>query len=194
MLTNSIEKVSKWKSANKLYNETKSDYRGVIGLIKDADGNINLIKDTNMYSMPNYSAIGDVLKNVASECKFSGKDVVTWLRVMMNATDKEKVRAELDIIIPGIDINVEYSKSDIMGLFRGNTTRKEVVRYVLKWEYNKEDKSSRRVCHCDNPCTTSSCGRMIYVYPEKNLRAYPGVERGSKEWDETYKIRVKIPR
>ena len=26
---------------------------------------------------------------------------------------------------------------------------------------------------------------MIYVYPEKNLRAYPGVERGSKEWDKT---------
>ena len=55
----------------------------------------------------------------------------------------------------------------------------------MKWEYNREDKSKRRVCHCDNPCTTSSCGRMIYIYPEKNLRAYPGVERGSKEWDET---------
>ena len=33
---------------------------------------------------------------------------------------------------------------------------------------------------------------MIYVYPEKNLRAYPGVERGSKEWDETYKIRINV--
>lgn len=62
----------------------------------------------------------------------------------------------------------------------------------MKWEYNKQDKTKRRVCHCDNPCTTSSCGRMIYVYPEKNLRAYPGVERGSKEWDDTYKIRVNV--
>ena len=62
----------------------------------------------------------------------------------------------------------------------------------MKWEYNREDKSKRRICHCDNPCTTSSCGRMIYVYPEKNLRAYPGVERGSKEWDETYKVRWLI--
>lgn len=59
-------------------------------------------------------------------------------------------------------------------------------------EYNWQNKSSRRVCHCDNPCTTSSCGRMIYVYPEKNLRAYPGVERGSAEWNETYKIRVNV--
>jgi hypothetical protein len=62
----------------------------------------------------------------------------------------------------------------------------------MKWEYNKADKTKRRVCHCDNPCTTSSCGRMIYVYPEKNLRAYLGVERGSTEWEETYKIRVNV--
>ena len=62
----------------------------------------------------------------------------------------------------------------------------------MKWEYNRKNKSKRRVCHCDNPCTTSSCGRMIYVYPEKNLRAYPGVERGSQEWDDTYKIRVNV--
>lgn len=62
----------------------------------------------------------------------------------------------------------------------------------MKWEYNPEDKSKRRVCHCDNPCTTSSCGRMVYLYPEKNLRAYPGVQRGSEEWDETYKIRVNV--
>lgn len=62
----------------------------------------------------------------------------------------------------------------------------------MKWEYNREDKSKRRVCHCDNLCTTSSCDRMIYVYPEKYLRAYPGVERGSEEWNETYKIRVNV--
>ena len=49
-----------------------------------------------------------------------------------------------------------------------------------------------RVCHCDNPCTTSSCGRMIYVYPEKTLEHTPGLERGSQEWDGTYKIRVNV--
>ena len=62
----------------------------------------------------------------------------------------------------------------------------------MKWEYNPADKSKRRVCHYDDPCTTSSCGRMIYIYPEKNLRAYPGVERGSQEWEYTYKIRVNV--
>ena len=33
---------------------------------------------------------------------------------------------------------------------------------------------------------------MIYIYPEKNLRAYPGVERSSQEWEDTYKIRVNV--
>lgn len=62
----------------------------------------------------------------------------------------------------------------------------------MKWVYNKTDKSKRRVCHCDSPCTASSCGRMIYIYPEKNLRAYPGTIRGTQEWDSTYKIRVNV--
>ena len=115
-----------------LNEENKNDYRGVIGLIKDADGNINLIKDTNIYSMPDYTAMGDILKNVASEAKFSGKDVVTWLRAVMNITDKIKVRAELDMVIPNIDINAEFMKADIMGLFKGITTKKEVVRYVFE--------------------------------------------------------------
>ncbi len=37
-------------------------------------------------------------------------------------------------------------------------------------------------------------GRMVYIYPEKDLRAYPGVIRGTKEWDDTYKIRTVVER
>lgn len=55
-----------------------------------------------------------------------------------------------------------------------------------------EDGKYRRRCHCEAPCTTSPSGRMVYVYPEKNLRAYPGVLRGTAEWDETYKIRSVV--
>ena len=33
---------------------------------------------------------------------------------------------------------------------------------------------------------------MIYIYPEQNLRAYPGTIRGTEEWDSTYKIRVNV--
>lgn len=57
-----------------------------------------------------------------------------------------------------------------------------------------EDGKYRRVCHCEDPCTDSSCGRMVYVYPEKNLRLYPGAVRGTAAWDETYKIRTAVER
>ena len=33
---------------------------------------------------------------------------------------------------------------------------------------------------------------MIYIYPEKNLRAYPGTIRDTEEWAATYKIRVNV--
>ena len=89
---------------------------------------------------------------------------------------------------PSLPMKREGSKSHL----RSKLPTMKFVCPKMKWKYNREDKSKRRVCHCDDPCTTSSCGRMIYVYPEKNLRAYPGVERGSKEWDETYKIRVNV--
>ena len=62
----------------------------------------------------------------------------------------------------------------------------------MKWEYDKTTKKSKRVCLCDNPCTSSSCGRMIYVYPEQNLRTYPGTIRGTEEWDTTYRRRVNV--
>ena len=89
---------------------------------------------------------------------------------------------------PSLPMKREGSKSHL----KSKIPTMKFVCPKMKWEYNKADKTKRRVCHCDNPCTTSSCGRMIYVYPEKNLRAYPGVERGSEEWEKTYKIRVNI--
>lgn len=57
-----------------------------------------------------------------------------------------------------------------------------------------EDGKYHRVCHCENPCTSSKSGRMIYIYPEKDLRAYPGTLRGTDEWDSTYKIRTYVER
>ena len=35
---------------------------------------------------------------------------------------------------------------------------------------------------------------MVYIYPEKDLRAYPGNLRGTTEWDDTYKIRTTVER
>lgn len=61
----------------------------------------------------------------------------------------------------------------------------------MSWD-KCDDGKYRRVTHCEHPCTSSSCGRMTYIYPEKNYRTYPGVLRGTSEWEETYKIRSVV--
>ena len=77
---------------------------------------------------------------------------------------------------------------------KSGVTRYKFVCPKIKWERNPTTGKYIRVCHCDNPCTTSSCGRMIYVYPEKDLRSYPGTLRGTEEWNTTYKIRTAVER
>ena len=61
----------------------------------------------------------------------------------------------------------------------------------MNWE-KQADGKWRRMCHCQNPCTTSKCGRMIYIYPEKDLRAFPGAIRGTQSWNNIYKTRAVV--
>ena len=89
---------------------------------------------------------------------------------------------------PSLPMKREGSKSHL----RCGLPTMKFVCPKMKWVYNKETGKSKRVCHCDDPCTESSCGRMVYLYPEKNLRAYPGTIRGTDEWNSTYKVRGNV--
>ena len=73
-------------------------------------------------------------------------------------------------------------------------TRYKFVCPKIQWIYDKTTQKCHRECCCKNPCTTSACGRMVYIYPEKDLRTYPGTIRGTDEWDTTYKIRTVVER
>jgi len=67
----------------------------------------------------------------------------------------------------------------------------------FKWVCHKSEtvpKSSKRVCTCETPCTDSSYGRCVYTYPDKNLRLYPGIPRGTEHWDNLYRHRVLVER
>ena len=65
----------------------------------------------------------------------------------------------------------------------------------FKWVCHKSIPfGSTRVCVCENPCTDSKYGKCVYTYPNKNLRLYPGIARGSEEWDRLYKKRVFVER
>ena len=67
----------------------------------------------------------------------------------------------------------------------------------FKWVCHKSvkvPKSSKRICSCENPCTQSSYGRCVYTYPDKNLRLYPGIPRGTEHWDNLYRHRTLVER
>jgi len=81
----------------------------------------------------------------------------------------------------------------------GKSKRKNgLIRYKFQCPKIKCEKATdgkyHRVCKCDHPCTNSPSGRMVHIYPEQNLRAYPGTLRGTQEWEDTYKIRTTIER
>lgn len=89
---------------------------------------------------------------------------------------------------PKLPMKREGSKSHLKS---GIPTMKFVCP-KMKWKTVDGAKKSKRLTSCEEPCTTSACGRMFYVYPQKNLRAYPGVDRNSDEWNNTYKIRGSV--
>ena len=135
-------------------------------------------------------------------------DSIEIYKYLLQETSFEKAYIPLKsrLKIEGIDylVNQEgipYCPNDSSLLMRREGSKTHLkcglptMKFVcpkMKWEYNKQTKTKRRVCHCKDPCTSSSCGRMIYVYPEKNLRAYPGTTRNTDNWDSNYKVRVNI--
>jgi hypothetical protein len=85
-------------------------------------------------------------------------------------------------------------KPEGISKLRSGVARYKFVCPKMIWEYDPKTQKAHRKCTCDNPCTASKCGRMIYIYPEKDLRAYPGALRGTSQWNETYKIRTTVER
>ena len=85
-------------------------------------------------------------------------------------------------------------KYECTSKLRSGVTRFKFVCPKMIWAYDKSTQKAHRQCCCENPCTTSRCGRMVYIYLEKDLRAYPGTIRSTEECDDTYKIRTVVER
>ena len=132
----------------------------------------------------------EIYKSLFEDIGFRKTFIPLWVKLSMEGTDYTV--NENGIPCCPHDSSLPMKREGSRSHLRSKLPTMKFVCPKMKWEYNPADKSKRRVCRCDNPCTTSSCGQMIYIYPEKNLRAYPGVERGSQEWEDTYKIRVNV--
>ena len=64
----------------------------------------------------------------------------------------------------------------------------------FKYVCHKSKPVTKTDCTCVNPCTDSPYGRCVYTYPNKELRLYPGIPRGTDHWDNLYRYRVLIER
>ena len=106
----------------------------VEGLVKDAVGNINIIKKTNMHTLPEMKEIGDALKNTSETAKFSGEEWTRLLRIAVFKTDNQKVIDKLEEIISTLQAQNEYDKKDIFKLLKSNTIKKFVVDSIFEDE------------------------------------------------------------
>jgi len=73
----------------------------------------------------------------------------------------------------------------------GGKNRSVRYKYVC---HKSVPSGSKRVCLCQHPCTDSLYGKCVYTYPDKNLRLYPGIARGTAHFSNLYKHRVLIER
>ena len=98
------------------------------------------------------------------------------------------------IILDVVNISF-YGGSDFVSVipFFCTTDSARIGTEIL-FRINIHHSATRRSCTWIITCTASSCGRMVYIYPEKDLRAYPGAIRGTEEWNNTYKIRTTVER
>ncbi len=111
--------------------------------------------------------------------------------IPMNLRNSKDSNAEFDN--NGIPIcPIDRSPFIFLGVSGGKNRSKR-----FKWVCAKSTRvkgSSKRVCSCETPCASSSYGRCVYTYPDKDFRLYPGIPRGTEHWDNLYRHRVVIER
>lgn len=91
--------------------------------------------------------------------------------------------------IPLCPLTKEPFKSE--GICKGKN-RSPRLKFTCPKSYR--DKFGKCYHTCENPCTDKQSGRMTYVYPDKDFRLYPGVQRNSQEWNDIYSTRTCIER
>ena len=87
---------------------------------------------------------------------------------------------------------VDKTPFTYLGVSRGEN-RSERLKWVCHMSKVIPGTTSR-LCQCPHPCTPTTYGRCVYTYPDKDLRLYPGIARGTDHWDNLYRHRIHIER
>lgn len=137
----------------------------------------------------------DIYKTLLSGGSFNNQH---FEKAYIPLNSRSSIKSEYTVNEDGIpccpnDDNLPMKSEGILITKNGIKKYKFVCPKMI-WDYNPQTQRAHRKCTCENPCTDSKCGRMIYIYPEQNLRAYPGTLRGTEEWDSIYKTRTTVER
>ena len=94
------------------------------------------------------------------------------------------------------ELDEKYNENGIPVCSKDNTLNFKFDGYCdkrkrLKWvcPLNKRE-NNYRFTTCQDPCTDSSYGRVIYTYPEDNYRVHTPIPRGSRLWNKIYNKRI----
>jgi hypothetical protein len=165
-----------------------SDSKALIPVLTDFFAKHPLINPSTFIGDAAFDSI-DIYKKLLSDINFNKAYIPLNHRSSLKSTDYTLT----DDGIPCCPHNKELPmkpESNNSHLRCGIPTFKFVCP-KMKWT-KCDDGKWRRRHNCNNPCTSSLCGRMVYIYPEKDLRAYPGALRGTDEWNKIYKIRSVV--
>ncbi len=93
-------------------------------IVKDNQGNINSIKKTNNYTLPEFDIIHDILSQEAKPIKLTKKNADEFIR----ETIKDDVK--LNNIIAKLDSLKEWNKKSLLGCFSNRNNKKQFVDIV----------------------------------------------------------------
>ena len=105
-----------------LFNQTEYDEymelldaEDTLGFVKDNLGNINLIKNTNLFSLPDFKSIGNILKEVDKKETLSGITLKEILPELSNSFEEK-----------------DYTKQEILRLFDNRSEKKDAVERIYQ--------------------------------------------------------------
>ena len=107
----------------------------ILGIVADADGNINLIKNTEIRTMPRFESLGSILKEEAKTEKFRGEEILKFFDGAKSMCRPE-IQKLLDLKKSEVNTGSIYTKKDILAMFSGDdkgnrVAKKAVVDFVF---------------------------------------------------------------
>ncbi|MEE8808266.1 MAG: hypothetical protein SOI44_07620 [Lactimicrobium sp.] len=100
--------------------------KNVKGVIQDDQGNLNLIRDTLLFTLPEFQDIAEILKLEAEKKSIHGSDLLSACRQVLEESLSNTVESDLKELINTIDIDHEYDKKTLLSSISNRTLKHRI--------------------------------------------------------------------